>query len=97
MEARSPVLQQEVQLYEEDILELEAKGQDTEFPAVTPPLNERESDLKKELEALQEKVKKQGEKTKRLKAKNKKLKEQVAAKKEVATSGPKRPQNMCEG
>ena len=68
---------------------MEAEGQDTEFPDVTPPLTERKSDLKKELEAVQEKVKKQGEKTKRLKAKNRKLKEQVAAKKEVATSDSK--------
>ena len=55
---------------------------------------ERGSDLKKELEALQEKVKKQGEKTERLNAKNKKLKEQVAAKKEVATSVPQIPHFM---
>ena len=34
-------------------------------------------------------MKRQGEKTKRMKAKNKKLKEQVAAKKEVATSDSK--------
>ena len=86
MEAGSPVQQQEVQLYEGDFLELEAKGQDAAFPDVSPPLSERESDLKKELEALQKILKKQGEKTKRLKAKNKKLKEQVAAKKEVAIS-----------
>ena len=91
MEARPPVQQQEVQLYEGDLLELEAEGQDTEFPDVTPPLTERESNLKKELEALQEKAKKQREKTKRLKAKNKKLKEQVAAKNEVATSDSKIP------
>ena len=71
MEARSPVEQQEVQLYEGGFLELEAEGQGTEFPDVTSPLTERESDLKKELEALQVKMMKQGEKTKRLKAKNK--------------------------
>ena len=47
MEARCPVQQQEVQLYERDFLELEAEGQDTEFPDVTSPLTERESDLKK--------------------------------------------------
>ena len=71
-----------------------AKGKDTEFPDVTPLLTEREGELKKELEAIQEKVKKQGEKTKSLKAKNKKLKEQVAAKKEVATSDSKIPHLM---
>ena len=58
MEARSPVHQQEVQLYEGDFIELQAKGQDTEFPEVTSPPTKRESDLKKELETLQEKVKK---------------------------------------
>ena len=89
MEGRSAVQQQEVQLYEGDFLKLEAEGQDTEFPDVTPPLTKRESDLKKELKALQEKVKKQGEKTKILKAKNMKLKEQVPAKKEPATYDPK--------
>ena len=81
MEARSPVQRQEVQLYEGDFLELEAEGQDTEFPDVTPPPTKRESDLKKELKAPHEKVQKQGEKTKKLKAMNMKLKEQVAAKK----------------
>ena len=94
MEARSPVQQQEVQLYEGDFLELKAEGQDTEFPDVTSPLTERESDLKKELETLQVKVMKQGEKTKRLKAKNKKLKEQVAVRKEVAMSDSKIPHLM---
>ena len=83
MAARSPVQQQEIQLYEGDFLELEAEGQDTEVPDVTLPLTERESDLKKELEALQEKVKKQGKKTKRLKAreenKETKSKEQEAS------------------
>ena len=54
-----------------DFLDLEAEGQDTEFPDVTQPLTESESDLKKELEALQEKVEKQGKKIKGLKAKNK--------------------------
>ena len=53
-----------VSIYEGDFIELEATGQDTEFPDMTPPCTKRESDLKKELEALQEKVKKQGEKTK---------------------------------
>ena len=94
MEARSPVQQEEVQLYEGAFTELEAKGQDTAFPDATPPLNKRESDLKKELEALQEIVRKQGEKTKRLKAKKKKLKEQVVAKEEVATSDLKIPHLM---
>ena len=42
---------EEVQLYEGDFLELEAKGQGTEFPDVTPPPTKRESDVKKELEA----------------------------------------------
>ena len=46
----------------ETFSELEANRQDTEFPDVAPPLTERESELKKELEALEEKVKKQGEK-----------------------------------
>ena len=94
IEARSPVQQQEVQQYEGDFIELEAEGQDTEFSDVTPLLTERKSDLKKELEALQEVVKKQGEKTKSLKAKNKKLMEKVAAKKEVATSDVKIPHFM---
>ena len=75
MKATSPVQQQEVQLYEGDLLELEAEGQETEFSDVMPPLPEGESDLNKELEALQERVRKQWEKTKRLKAKNKKIKE----------------------
>ena len=74
---------------------MEAEDQNTEFPDVTPPVTERESKLKKELEVLQEKVKKQGEKTKRLKAKNKKLKEQVAAKKKVVNSESKILHLMC--
>ena len=43
MEAVSPVQQQEVQLCEGHFLELEAKGEDTEFPDITPALTERES------------------------------------------------------
>ena len=62
MEARSPVQEQKVQISEWDFLELEAEGQDTEIPDVKPPLTERESDLKKGLEALQDKVEKKGEK-----------------------------------
>ena len=76
MGARSPVQQQEVQIYEGDFLELEAEGQNIEFPDVTPPPSKRESDLKKELKALTgESEELQWEKTKRLKARNKKLKE----------------------
>ena len=52
MKARSLVQQQELQQYEGYILKLEAKGQDTEFSYVTPPLTEKESDLNKELDAL---------------------------------------------
>ena len=47
--------------------------------------------MKKKLEALQERVKKQEKKTKKLKAKNKKLKEQVTNQKEVTHTDPKIP------
>ena len=71
MEARSTIEQQEVQLDEGDFIELEAKGQDSEFP---DDVIESESPMKKKLEALQEKVKKQEKKTKKLKAKKQKVK-----------------------
>ena len=67
-EAKSPTGQQEVQLDEGDFIELEAEGQDREFP---DDAIEIESPLKKMLEALQEKIKKQEKKTKKLKAKTK--------------------------
>ena len=73
-EAKSPMGQQEVQIDEGDFIELEAEGQDSEFP---DDITRNESPLKKKLEALQEKVRKQEKETKKLKAKNKKLKEQV--------------------
>ena len=87
MEARSPIEQQEVQLDEGDFIEVEAEGQDSEFP---DDGIESES-LMKKLEALQEKVKKQERKTKRLKAKNNKLKEEVNNQKEVTHIDPKIP------
>ena len=91
MEARSPVEQQEVQLDEGDFIELEAEGQDSEFP---DDVIKSESMMKKKLEALQEKVKKQEKKTKKLKAKNKKLKEQVTNQKEVTHTDSKIPSLM---
>ena len=50
-EAKSPAGQQEVQLDEGDFIELEAEGQDSEFP---DDAIESESPMKKMLEALQE-------------------------------------------
>ena len=88
VEARSPREQQEVQLDKTDFIELEAEGQDIEFP---DDAIESESLMKNKLEALQEKVKKQEKKTKKLKAKNKKLKEQVNNQKEVTDIDPKIP------
>ena len=85
MKARSPIEQQEVQLDEGDFIELEAEGQDSEFP---DDAIKSEGPMKKKLEALQEKVKKQERKAKRLKAKNKKLKEQVNNQKEVTHIDP---------
>ena len=58
---KSPTEQQEVQLDEGDFIELEAEGQDSKFP---DDAIESESPLKKMLEALQEKIKKQEKKTK---------------------------------
>ena len=69
MKARSPIDQQGIQLDEGDFIELEAEGQDSEFP---DGAIESENMVKKTLEALQEKVKKQERKATRLKAKNKK-------------------------
>ena len=89
-EAKSPTGQQEVQLDERDFIELEVEGQDSEFP---DEAIESKSLLKKMLEALQEKIRKQEKKTKMLKAK-KKLKEQVANQKEVAHTDPKIPSLM---
>ena len=71
MKARSPIEQQEVQLDEGDFKELEAEGQDSEFP---DDVIKSESPMKKKIEALQEKVRKQERKAKRLKAKKKKPK-----------------------
>ena len=90
-QAKSPIGQQEVQLDEGYFIELEAEGQDSEFP---DDAIESESLLKKMLEALQEKIKKQEKKTKKLKAKNKKLKEQVTSQKEVTHADPKIPSLM---
>ena len=90
-EAKSPTGQQEVQLDEGDFIELEAEGQDSEFPDDTI---ESVSLLKKMLEALQEKIKKQEKKTKKLKAKNKTLQEQVTSQKEVPHTDPKIPSLM---
>ena len=88
MEARSPIEQQELQLDEGDFIELEAEGQDSEFP---DDAIKSESPIKKKLEALQEKVKKQEKKTKKLIAKNKRLKKQVNNQKEVTHIDPKIP------
>ena len=66
-EAKSSTGQQEVQLDEADFIELEAEGQDSEFP---DDVIESESPLKKMLEALQEKIKKQEKKTKKQKPKS---------------------------
>ena len=88
MEAKSPIGQHEVHLDEGDFIELEAKGQDSEFP---DDVIKSESSMKKKLEALQEKVKKQEKKTRKLKAKNKKLKEQLTNHKEVTHTDPKIP------
>ena len=60
--------QQEVQIDEADFIDLEAEGQNSEFP---DDMTGNGSPLKKKLEALQEKVKKQEKKTKKLKAKKK--------------------------
>ena len=49
MDARSPIEQQGVQLDEEDFVELEAEGQDSEFP---DDVIKSESLMKKKLEAL---------------------------------------------
>ena len=87
-EAMSPTRQQEVQLDEGDFIKLEMEGQDSEFP---DDAIESESLLKKMLEALQEKIKKQEKKSKKLKARNKKLKEQVTSQKEVTHTDPKVP------
>ena len=65
-EVKSPMGQQEVQIDEGDLIELEVEGQNSEFP---DDVTGSESLLKKKLEALQEKVKKQEKKTKKLKAK----------------------------
>ena len=43
IKARSPVQQQEVQLYEGDFIEFLAEGKDTEFPDITPPPTKRQS------------------------------------------------------
>ena len=91
MKAKSPTGQQEVQLDEGDFIELEAEGQDSEFP---DDAIESGSPMKKMLEALQEKIRKQEKKTKKLKAENKKLKEQVTSQKEVAHTDPKIPSLM---
>ena len=87
-EAKWPKGQQEVQLDEGDFIELEAEGQDSEFP---DDGIKSESPMKKLLEAIQEKIRKQEKKTKKLKAKNKKLKEQVTSQKEVTHTDPKIP------
>ena len=63
--------QQEVQIDEGDFIELEAEGWNSEF---LDDVTRSESLLKKKLEALQEKVNKQGKKTKKLKAEGKKQK-----------------------
>ena len=61
-EAKSPTRQQEVQLDEGDFIELEAEGQDSEFP---DDAIDSESLLKNMLEAIQEMIKKQEKKTKK--------------------------------
>ena len=91
MEARSSIEQQEVQIDEGDFIELEAEGQDSEFP---DDAIESESPLKKKLKTLQEKVKKQEKKTKKLKAKNKKLKEQMTNQKKATHTDTKIPSLM---
>ena len=83
---KSPTRQQEVRLDEGEFIELEVEGQDSEFP---DDAIESESPLKKMLEALQEKIKKQDKKTKKMKTKNKKLKEQVTSQKEVTHTDPR--------
>ena len=90
-EGKSPTGQQEVQIDKRDFIELEAEGQDSEFP---DDMTGNESPLKKKLEALQEKVRKQEKKTKKLKAKNKKLKEQVTNRKEATHTNAKVPSLM---
>ena len=91
-EAKSPMGQQEVQIDEGNFIELEVEGQNSEFP---DDATRSESPLKKNLEALQEKVKKQKKKTKKLKEKKpRKLKEQVTNQKEATHTNAKVPSLM---